>query len=307
MIRSLSRPLAALAALVGVAALAAPARAEDPKFTYGKKDDVKDVKKPTWAAKAEAGLVATTGNSKTTTITGSASAMRKAGNNKVEGHLVGTYARATTRIATDANGDGAIGAGELISATATSAKNLAGDVRYDRFLTDLNSLYATAKGLVDEPAGKTFQGGGQVGYSRSLFKNEHHQILGEVGYDVSYLDLAAGSSTTIHSARAFVGYKGTIHKDTSVEASLEGLWNLNTITIGPRDAGAFKDTRLNGLVGLTTNLSSKVSVNVSFGARFDNVPAPLAKIGPLPFAPGFVPLADKLDTTTKASLIVTFL
>jgi len=297
----------ALSTATLVAAAAAPAHADDPKFDYGKKDDVKDVKKPTWSAKAEAGLVTTTGNSKTTTVTGSASAMRKAGDNKVEAHLTGTYARATTRVATDANGDMMIDAGELQSVTATSAKNIAGDVRYDRFLTDLNSLYVTAKGLVDEPAGKDFQGGGQVGYSRSLFKSEKHQVVGEVGYDVSYLKLAAGSSTTIHSARAFVGYKGTIRKDTAVEASLEGLWNLNTITIGPRDAGAFKDTRLNGLVGVTTNLSSKVSLNMSFGARFDNVPAPLPKIGPLPFAPGFVPLADKLDTTTKASLIVTFL
>ena len=41
-----------------------------PTFEAGKKADVKDVKEVTWTAKGEAGLVTTTGNSRTTTITG---------------------------------------------------------------------------------------------------------------------------------------------------------------------------------------------------------------------------------------------
>ena len=56
------------AALVLTAA--SPAFADDPKFDYGKADDVKDVKAPEWTAAAEAGLVFITGNSETTTLTG---------------------------------------------------------------------------------------------------------------------------------------------------------------------------------------------------------------------------------------------
>ena len=43
-----------------------------------------------------------------------------------------------------------------------------------------------------------------------------------------------------------------------------------------------------------------------FTARYDNVPAPLAKFA-LPFAPGFEPVSDKLDTITKVSLMVKFM
>ena len=49
------------------------------------------------------------------------------------------------------------------------------------------------------------------------------------------------------------------------------------------------------------------SLSASFAVRFDNFPAPLAKVGDLPFAPGFEPAADRLDTTTKITLIVKIL
>jgi len=290
-----------------VIGLAGRARAEDPKFEMGKHDDVKDVKAVVWTAKGEAGLVATTGNSQTTTISAGANVTRKDADNKFDGVLTGTFARATTFTATDANGDGAISADELDQVTATSAENAALKLRYDRYLTELDSLYIAALGAIDRPAGKDFQGGGQVGYSRSLYKTDNAQALAELGYDLSYVRLVDGDSTTIHSVRGFVGYKGKIKTETSLEASVEGLVNGNAITFGDREAGAFKDVRLNGTIGVTTSLSSKLSLNASFAVKFDNFPAPLAKIGNLPFAPGFEPLADRTDTITKVSLIVKIL
>ena len=279
----------------------------DPKFDMGKQEDVKDIKDVVWTAKGEAGLVASTGNSQTTTVTAGANVTRKDKDNKFDGVLTGTFARATTRIATDANGDGTIGADELTKATATSAENAAAKLRYDRYLSELDSLYIAALGAIDRPAGKQFQGGGQVGYSRSLYKSTDHQALAELGYDLSYLRLTAGDSTTIHSLRAFVGYKGKIKAETALEASLEGLFNANTLRFGERKASPFQDTRMNAMIGVTTSLSSKLSLSASFTAKLDNFPAPLAKIGDLPFAPGFVPIADKLDTVTKVSLIIKFL
>lgn len=294
---------------VVVAALAAgsPAYAQPAFEKAGNAADVKDVKEVDWTAKAEAGLVSSTGNSRTTTVTGSADIVRKDKDNKVELTVNGTYARATTRTATDANGDGAIGPGEIGSATAVSAENALTKLRYDRYLTPLDALYAAALAGLDKPAGKDFQGGFQVGYSRGLYKTETHEVLGEVGYDLSYVSLAAGSSSTIHSARAFVGYKGKVKEETAVEASLEALFNGNTVTYGMREATAFKASRLNAMIGVTTALSSKISLSASLTAKYEQFPAPLPKIGTLPFAAGFEPAADKLDTLTKLSLIVKFL
>ena len=283
------------------------AHADDPTFEKGKIADVKDVKDVSWDVKGEAGLVTTTGNSKTTTITAGVNATRKDKDNKLDMALAGTFARATIRTATDANGDGMIGPGELGHSSATSAENAIAKIRYDRYFTDVDALYVAAIGATDRPAGKDFVGGGQGGYSRSVYKTDEQEALAELGYDLSYLRLADNSSTTIHSLRAFVGYKAKFSKTAAVEASVEGLFNGNSVKIGDTKAGAFEDTRLTGNVGLTATLSTKLSLNVAFLAKFDNVPAPLAKIGDLPFAAGFAPPADKLDTTTKVSLIFKFL
>jgi hypothetical protein len=296
--------------LLSTLLLASTAYADDPVpafQTVGKKDDVKEVKDVTWVAKGEAGLVQTTGNSRNTTITVGANALRKDKDNKLELTLALTYARATTRIANDANGDGMIDANELTTQTVTSAENALAKLRYDRYLTGSDALYVTGIAGLDKPAGVNFAGGGQVGYSRSLYADRCRQLLGELGYDLTYIKLAAGTSSTIHSGRAFAGYKQKLAEKASVEASAEALFNLNSVTFGMRTANAFGDTRVIGHVGVTAGLSAKVSLNASFDVRYTNFPAPVPKIGNLPFAPGFEPLAEETDTITKVSLIVSFL
>jgi len=49
-----------------------------------------------------------------------------------------------------------------------------------------------------------------------------------------------------------------------------------------------------------------VSFRFGFSLRWDNAPSALLPLK-VPFAPGFVPLADELDTKTEATLIVNFL
>src|SRR5581483_589906 len=120
---------------------------------------------------------------------------------------------------------------------------------------ELDAFYVTAVAATDRPAGKDFVGGGQAGYSRGLYKTDANEVLAELGYDLSYLSLSDNTSTTIHSLRAFAGYKGKLNKVASLEASLEALFNANTITIGNDRAGAFKDTRLNGNLALTASLT----------------------------------------------------
>src|SRR5689334_21180460 len=82
--------------------------AGDPKFEYGKAEEVKDVKEVEWIAAAEAGLVFTTGNSETTTVTGGVKASRKTGKNKLTLEGSAAYAKSGLRVLLDQNGNGMI-------------------------------------------------------------------------------------------------------------------------------------------------------------------------------------------------------
>jgi hypothetical protein len=306
----------ATAVTVTVASGATTAFAQNPSFSFAKPEEVKAVE---WSASAEAGLIFTTGNSETTTFVGAAKAARKEGNNKFEAEATGAFARSEVLIPDESPDDDneTIDPGEIKEQDATSTKNAKGKLRYDRFLTEFNSLYVTATAGFDEPAGKDFFGGGQAGYSRQVYKDDRHELKAEVGYDFTYEDLSAGDGTSIHSARVFAGYKGALQTTTDAEgkteatttadASVEGLFNVNTLDVptGDLEAGPFEDTRIIGTAGVSTKLLDNISLAVSFTAKFDNVPAPLAPFA-TPYTPGFVPDADKLDTLTKATLIVNF-
>lgn len=295
--------VAAVAALVGVAG-AQPA----PKFEYGKADDVKDVKETEWSATAEAGLVLTTGNSRSTTVTGGAKASRKQASNKFAAEASGTFAQGSKLVATPATpGDTVLSAAEVTREDVDSAKNYQVKLRYDRFLTEHNSLFVAALGGADVIAGKDFAGGGQLGYARQLYKTDDHETSGEFGYDFSYEnyatdDPAAVQSVSIHSARAFIGHKTKVSDDTSIEGSLEVLDNLN----GNDASDAFKDVRANLTATLSTKLTKDIAFSFSFLAKFDNVPAPMAIAG-FTLDPTDPPEQSKIDTTTKASLIITLL
>jgi hypothetical protein len=284
--------------------LATTSAATAQTFSYGKAEEVKDVKAVDWSATAEAGLLATTGNSQTVTLSAGGNATRVDPRNKLVLTVAFAYARATVLVPDDGNGDGLIGPGEIAEDATTTANSSQLKLRYDRFLTDFDSLYATGMIGADRPAGKELVGGGQAGYSRRLFKDEKHEVVAEVGYDFTYEDLAVGEPLAIHSARLFSGYKGLVRADTSVEASVEALGNLNTLPTLPEESGPLDDTRVTGIAGLTTKLTAAVSFSFSFTVKYDRAPAPRAPFPGLMFEPGFVPLSEKTDTITKASLIV---
>src|SRR4051812_13645181 len=85
-----------------------PALADDPKFEYGKHDEVKDVKEVEWKATGEAGLIFTTGNAESTSATGGFKASRKTGANKLAIEASGAYVKTGLRILADKNGNGTI-------------------------------------------------------------------------------------------------------------------------------------------------------------------------------------------------------
>lgn len=292
--------------LIAAAVVLLPTAATAQTFTFEKPpDDVKP--EVTWTATAEAGLLVTTGNSDTRTLSAAAKATRTDPKNKLDASFGIAYARSTILVAADANGDNLIGPDEIDEQSTTTANSWLGRVRYDRFLTSHDSLYATGSIGADPPAGKDLFGGGQVGYSRGLYVSEKHTVVSEAGYDFTYEDLAAGEALSIHSARVFLGYKGTLRTDTAAELSVEALSNLNTLQTVPEESDAFEDTRVNGVAAITTKLTDDISFAFSFTAKYDAVPAPRPAFAGFAYEPGFVPLADELDTITKATLIVSLL
>jgi len=258
------------------------------------------------SASAELGLVLTTGNSETTTATASGKVGRKAGKNKLEVTASMAYARASTRAAQDRDMNGTIGPGEIVGETKITAETFEGKLRYDRYLDDKNSLYIAALARRDRPAGKELVAGGQIGYSRVLKKTETAEAVAEVGYDLSYENVTApGDGVLIHSARAFVGFKGKASDDNAYEASLEFLTNVAGVDSATGHVGVAGDNRLNAHAQWTSKIGADLSLAFSLDLKFDSAPAPLTISG-VTFDPGFVPEASSVDTLFKGSIIYTF-
>jgi hypothetical protein len=300
----------ALPGLLLALVLPAIAHADDPKYEYGKAPEA-DVKVVTWKASAQAGLVIITGNAEATTISGALIGSRLEGKNKLALELGGVYVKSGVLIIEDKNADGDIDIGEFSRTSQTTSKNFLGKARYDRFFTARNAAYGVGSIGADVPAGKDLFGGGQVGYSRTLVKGPISELVVEAGYDYTYVDLSAADPVSIHSARFFVGYTGTMSATTGLSASLETQLNLNAEDAPYLGAGEeiapFEDTRVIAKLAVTSALAGDISVRFGFTAKYDQAPAPLAKIAGFPTDALRPPLAETLDTTTELQLIVNFL
>ena len=296
-------------AALGLAPTAALAQNPEFKFEERPPEEVDAVE---WKASAQAGLILTTGNSQTTSLAGAAKASRKQGFNQLQLEAGGAFARSTIRVASDDNQNGSIDDNEIDIITQTTNERWYGTGRYDRFLTESDSLYGKLLIESDEPTGKELVFGGQVGYSRTVYKDAIHTLITEAGYDFSREDLVAGDAVSIHSLRLFAGYAAKLSEDTGFAAELESLFNLNPVSNGvladlrgEEDAGTFEDTRVNGSTSLTTKMFEDISFRFAFSFRWDNRPAPLPDIGGIPFTNPKE--ADELDTKVEASLIINFL
>jgi len=314
--KCLRRGASALWIFLGVFVLlaSAPAHAQkDPKFDFGKPEDVKTVE---WKAQAKGGASMTTGNSQSTNASLTANVSRKEGNNKLalEGGVA--YGRSSTTSANPISPT----TYDIQRQSITSTNNYYGKGRYDRFFTANNAGYVSGQAAADRIAGKTFFGGGQAGYSRQLYKSDMHLLVVEAGYDFSYERYVQVSPdkplspVSIHSARVFAGETLKLSAATGISASAEALFNLNkegaATSVDTKTTGVdpFKDTRINGKVGLTTTLHKQLSIGFSFTLKYDQNPAVLpnpSNAGTLTPADTF--FAAKVDTLTEISLIMTFL
>jgi hypothetical protein len=301
MIRGLVVSIGFAVFVAGFVANVPAALAQDPKFEYGKKEEVKAVE---WKASAQVGFILNTGNSRSAAFSAGATASRKAGDNKLSAEAAAAYARSEIRSFTDANMNNTVGPGEISRLEDTTTKNWNLKLRYDRFFTPSDAGYVSARVGADEIAGKEIVGGGQIGYSRTVFKNETHEILAEAGYDFSHEGYVAETvdALNIHSARIFAGYTAKLSDVTGFLANAELLLNLNTEDGPTGDIGPGEDARLLARTALTTKVLGRMDLRVAFTAKFDNAPAPLPPFS-TPFDAGFVPLAEELDLTTEVALI----
>jgi len=298
----------------------------DPKFAFAKADEVKPgapvVPPVEWKVQAKAGMNVTTGNSQTTNGTAGLSASRKEGNNKLA--LDGNISYGRSNVLVPVFGDATMPT--VITALdrnqVTSTNNWLAKGRYDRFFTLNNSGYATGLAAADKIAGKAFAGGGQIGYSRQVVKDERNLMVAEIGYDFSYeryvqQPMKVIDPVTIHSARVFIGETLKLTPTTGLTASVEAFFNLNketkaiNVSDGTAGVSPFKDTRVIGKLGFTTTLFKSLSAGVGFTVRYDQNPAPRPVPSGSPagssFAPTFTPFAATTDTLTELSLLYTFL
>lgn len=310
---------AALAALT----LGSPlAHADDPKFNFGKKEDVKD--DVVWKASVQVGAAGAYGNAQTLTVTGGLNISRNDGWNKLTLDAGGLYTQAWVRkpAIADANADGQITREEQTAAreSTQAAANWLAKLRYDRFFTERNSGYVSVFAGQDYVAAKSLFTGGQLGYSRLLLKSEMHEMAAEIGYDLSYTRFATGGvdPVLIHSARLFVGYVLTVSKATAVNASVEAFINGNTVKIGPpldkvndpnTEKGFGGATRVIGKLGLTTEIYKNINFKFGLTLKFDNAPAPIVELpANTTLAAGAELLrAEKLDLLADAAIQVNFL
>jgi hypothetical protein len=273
-----------------------------------------------WKAQSKGGMLITGGNSQSKNFTFGVNASRKEGNNKLalEGGLA--YGTSNNTVATV---DSTNTIFEVQRKEVVSTNNWAAKGRYDRFITDNNTAFASGLAAADKIAGKTFFGGGQLGYSRQLLKDAMNTLVAEVGYDFSYERYVSQGSTTpdpvsIHSARIFVGETLSLTKETGVTASVEALFNLNKeskaidANDGTTGVKSFKDTRVNGKVSLTTNLWKQLGFGFSFGFKYDQNPSqrPIPAGAPAgthwPDQYWSLAYVQRWDTLTEATLIYTF-
>lgn len=245
----------------------------------------------------------TTGNSKLMAGTLNGQAEHKFDANAIGGQILGNFGRGAP-------------AGQAMQ---TSAENIQGRLRYDRYLSERFTAFLMGTGRYDRFQGLDFRLNIDPGVKYILVKEETYSFWGELGYDLQHdirrnsartvpINDAAGKPTfdsagnafvaadpnnasiafyaldktyTDHAARLFVGYRHAFNKAVTLQTGLEYLQSFREST----------RYRINFDALLAAQLFDGFSAGMGFTARYDHAP-----------------IGDKkdLDTALIASVIYTF-
>ncbi|HET8932946.1 MAG TPA: DUF481 domain-containing protein [Polyangiales bacterium] len=165
--------------------------------------------------------------------------------------------------------------------------NLNGRLKYELFLSLMDSLYAAAGTRWDRFAGMRPRVNGQIGYGRYFVSEEKVRFWGEIGYDLMYTRYRQipGAETrfrdedVVHSARLFFGLEHQVHEYLSYVGGIEGLLNVEE----PKVSRFVFDN------ALRSTLSDSFKVELKARFMYENRPV--------------VPGAKKLDTALILSLL----
>lgn len=260
---------------------------EGPKEKDGPK--ALEVKGEGVTATASAGGLFTTGNSRTTAITGNILFDDVIGKNEIYLQAIGNYA------------EGAKGSDPD---TRLSAANIQARARYDRFLTDRFGPFLMYTHRYDQLQGFDVRANIDPGFKYLVLLEESYQLGLEIGYDIQHdvrrnkarpvLD-AAGNLTvgpdgklvvldktqTNHGLRLGAAYKHSINKEVTLQSGLEYLQPFNETKLW----------RMNFNALIAAKLVGGLALGVGFNLLYDH---------------GALPNKEKLDTTTTLQLIYAF-
>jgi putative salt-induced outer membrane protein YdiY len=200
-----------------------------------------------------------------------------------ENRLSGTSSALWGQGRVDADDNGTLDQTERNAAPVETARRAAGDLRYDRFFGERNSLYASGGGLIDPFAGYDLRTHEQLGYSRHLLAKDDTSIVVEGGIDYAQENYVAGvdpNSANVIAGRAMASARHAVSEYFSFENKSEFLENLQD----------FKDLRVNNDVIISARINGSLSMKLSHSLRFDNQPVE-----------GFRPT----DQTALATLVAT--
>ena len=224
--------------------------------------------KNTTTMQLQAGVLSSSGNSKTLSLTGAGRFKARREDNQLSLTLAGNYAESAPKPAP----------GETQTQDMqTTMKNVQGKARYDRFLGQGFAVFLSLSGRNDRFQGVVLRTNLDPGLSYYFVDKEKQQLWTEIGYDYQWdlrrydaMARAAESGISLnktesrHSGRLFLGYEGSINEMVGITTGLEYLQSVEES----------KYWRMNWDIGATSNLSSKFSLSMTFNLRYDNSPLP---------------------------------
>lgn len=270
-----------------------------------------------------AGAQFVTGNSRLIALTGGGKIDLRRGDNGFGAALVANYAEGyTAPTAAGANGT-----------WADTVRNLQGKLRYDRFFAPNFSGFLQVTGTHDAFQAMTFRLNLDPGVKYLFVDKERVKFWGELGYDFEFddnytddegyeqagaggrvLDASGGATNglpyviiqmnTMHSSRAYLGFRYAFNKEVNFSAGLEYLQGfggsgdgLPVLPTGQTDATVSRvkldlvRARLNFDMLLTANLGHGLAIGAGFTSKYNSNP---------------LPGKENLDTTTTLTLIYAF-
>lgn len=267
--------------------------AKDDSVSKGKTDvtseafeasAVKDPKaKDTTELSITGGGLFASGNSSLLALTGGFNHRLRRGDNQFSLIGAGNYSRSAVGGATP----------------AATVENLQGRMRYDRFLTERLSLFLGVQARRDRFAGLDLRMQVDPGFGYYFIQQKDKQFWAELGYDFLYdirredardiKDKATGTiigredrTKSVHSGRAFLGYRYKINEGVSIASGIEFLQGISDSAI----------RRINGDIVVSSKFSAAFALATSFIVRYDSKP---------------LPGKQNLDTITSLSLVYTLL